>query len=204
MATDFWNERYGGAEMAYGVEPNDFVREVIERLPRGRALCLGAGEGRNAVFVGKHIGPVTAVDQSAVGLAKAAELARDADVDLTVEVADLARYPFGEGWSVITSIWAHVPAEVRARIHGEVVRALAPGGAYVLESYTPDQIGRGTGGPPDPAFTTTLEELSAQLAGLDFVIARQCEREVREGRFHDGLSSVVQLLAMKPSSSSAP
>lgn len=198
MGTDFWDERYGRDESAYGEAPNDFVREVVERLPRGRALCLGAGEGRNALFLAQHVGPVTAVDQSEVGLAKAAALASGAGVELTTAVADLASYPFGAGWSVITSIWAHVPPGVRARVHAEVIEALEPGGAYVLESYTPDQVGRGTGGPPDPSFTTTLAELREQLAGLDFVIAREMEREVHEGAFHKGMSAVVQLLAVKP------
>ncbi len=197
MATEFWDERYGRDELAYGAEPNDFVREVLDQLPRGPALCLGAGEGRNAVFLARHVGPVTAVDQSAVGLQKAARLAQAAGVELTTEVADLEHYPFGTGWSIITSIWAHVPPQVRARVHAEVLEALAPGGVYVLESYTPDQVGRGTGGPPDPAFTTTLAELRQQLAGLEFAVARECEREVREGAFHNGTSAVVQLLAIK-------
>lgn len=198
VTTGFWNERYGGHELAYGRSPNDFLCEVVDDLPRGAVLCLGAGEGRNAVFLAERLGPVTAVDQSAVGLAKAEQLARTAGVELTCVVADLNQYPFGEKWSVITSIWAHVPPDVRARVNAEVVNALAPGGAFVLESYTPAQIGRGTGGPPDAALTTTLAELGRQLPGLDFKIAREIERDVQEGPHHRGTSAVVQLLAIKP------
>ncbi|MEM9069801.1 MAG: class I SAM-dependent methyltransferase [Myxococcota bacterium] len=198
MQQDFWDQRYEQDEMSYGAAPNDFLREVVKQLPRGAALCLGAGEGRNAVFLAEHLGPVTAVDQSPVGLAKAATLAESKNVGLKIAVADLREFDFGEGWSVITSIWAHVPPGVRARVHAEVLRSLAPGGAYVLEAYTPAQVGRGTGGPPDPSMNPTLEELRVQLEGLDFVIGRELEREVQEGAYHNGMSSVVQVLATKP------
>jgi len=198
MAREFWDQRYSHDKQTYGATENDFLREVVPRLPRGPALCLGAGEGRNAVFLAHHLGPVTAVDQSAVGLEKAAQLAKSRGVELRTRTADLMELPFGDGWSVITSIWAHVPPPVRARVHSEVLGALAPGGAYVVESYTPAQVGRGTGGPPNAALTTDLAELKAQLPGLEFVIAREIERDVQEGNFHNGLSSVVQLLAIKP------
>jgi len=198
VTSSFWDDRYGDKGLAYGGDPNDFLREVVGRLPKGPALCLAAGEGRNAVFLAKHLGPVTAFDQSATGLAKAATLAREANVDLTTLVGDLNDHPFGTGWSVITSIWAHVPPLVRVRVHGEVLKALAPGGAFVVESYTPNQVGRGSGGPPDASMTTTLAELQQQLPSLEFEIAREVEREVHEGPYHNGLSAVVQVLGFKP------
>lgn len=194
-----WDERYNRDGLLYGEAPNDFLREVMHRLPHGRTLCLGAGEGRNAVFLAGHFGPVTAVDLSAVGLRKAEKLAKERGVELQTEVADLMEFSFGEGWSVITSIWAHVPPPVRERVHSQVIHALSPGGAFVLESYTPAQIGRGTGGPPNPALTTNLAELEQQLQGLELVIGREIEREVSEGELHNGASCVVQLLAVKPS-----
>lgn len=196
MKADWWDARYDKDAWSYGDAPNDFLREVRDQLPGGRALCLAAGEGRNAVFLAQDR-EVTAVDQSAVGLAKAAALAKEHDASLTTEVADLATFDFGDGWAVITSIWAHVPAPIRVRVHQEVVRSLQPGGALVLEAYTPAQVGRGTGGPPDPTLTPTLAALQEELRGLDFVIGREVERDVREGLYHTGMSSVVQVLAFK-------
>jgi hypothetical protein len=43
-----WDERYSGETHAYGTEPNDFLKEMAARLPTGKILCLGEGEGRNA------------------------------------------------------------------------------------------------------------------------------------------------------------
>ncbi len=196
---EMWDRRYAEEGWAYGTEPNDFLREVADRLPDGDALCLAEGEGRNAVFLAAgRAGRVIAVDRSGVGLAKAEQLAEARGVALEAVVADLATYePPGE-LAVVTSIWAHVPPDVRRALHAKVVAALRPGGAMVLEAYTPAQVGRGTGGPPDPALTMTLAGLREELAGLDFAIGRELEREVREGRYHQGPSSVVQVLAFKP------
>lgn len=42
--TNFWDERYGTDEYAYGVEPNDFLRAEAHRIPPGPVLCLAEGD----------------------------------------------------------------------------------------------------------------------------------------------------------------
>jgi hypothetical protein len=42
-----------------------------------------------------------------------------------------------------------------------------------------------------------LSTLTEELEGLDFVIGRECEREIHEGQGHSGLSAVVQVVAQK-------
>jgi len=204
MDAKFWNGRYGDGS-AYGDAPNDFVREVVDRLPKGPTLCLAAGEGRNAVYLAEQgFGPVTALDQSEVGLQAARALADARGTSVSTVVGDLSEWAFGGPWTVITAIWAHVPPPVRERMFGEVRRSLAPGGALVLESYTPDQLGRGTGGPPIAAPLQTLAMIRKALPDLEFVIGRELERPVAEGKYHQGLSSVVQVLAFAPSAPSMP
>jgi len=198
MGAGFWDERYGDHQ-AYGHEPNDFVRQVVDRLPVGPALCLAAGEGRNAVFLAERgFSPVTAVDQSAVGLRAAQELAAERGVAVQTVAADLATWDFGGPYAVITAIWAHVPPPVRERMFQQIRQALAPGGMLVLESYTPDQLGRGTGGPPVAPPLQTLAMVRQALPDFEFLVGHELEREVAEGRYHNGLSAVVQVLARKP------
>jgi len=193
-----WDERYADAEFAYGTEPSAFLSEVAAKIPAGPVLCLAEGQGRNAVFLAQRGHAVTALDQSSVGLARAAELAKSRGVTIATVVADLAEYPIEPGaWSGIISIWAHLPRAVRAAVHRGVVAGLRPGGVFVLEAYTPAQIGRGTGGPSNPDVLPTLAELRSELAGLDLEIAREKEREVREGPYHQGMSAVVQVLARR-------
>lgn len=133
-----WNERYAEPFASYGTEPNDFLREVADRIPAGPVLCLAEGEGRNAVFLAGRGHSVTAVDLSDVGLRNARELAARHGVTIETVVADLATYDFGSArWAGIVSIWAHVPAAVRAGLHAACAWALRPGGVFVLEAYTP-------------------------------------------------------------------
>jgi SAM-dependent methyltransferase len=196
--TDFWNERYGATDFAYGEEPNDFLAAVADRLPAGRALCLAEGEGRNAVFLAQRGMEVEAVDLSSVALQTATHLARERGVALRTVAADLENYPIAEAhWDVVTSIWCHLPQPLRGQVHRAVVRGLRPGGMLVLESYTPAQLAHDTGGPRTRELLVTLDELRSELADLEFLHAQELEREVFEGRYHTGLAAVVQLLARK-------
>lgn len=43
-----------------------------------------------------------------------------------------------------------------------------------------------------------LRDLRDELAGLQFDLAQECERDVVEGRFHTGRAAVVQIVARKP------
>jgi hypothetical protein len=96
------------------------------------------------------------------------------------------------------SIWCHVESTLRRRLHREAVRALRPGGVFILEAYTPAQIGRGTGGPSDPDLMPTVAQLNDELAGLEIVRAQELERLVEEGQGHRGHSAVVQWIGRRP------
>lgn len=194
-----WDERYREPGFAYGTEPNDFLVESVSHLPPGPVLELGAGEGRNGVFLASRGFEVTSVDASAVGLEKAAAWAAERGVALRTVHADLASFVVTPGlWAGVVSIFAHLPPELRRRVHADVVRGLRPGGVLVLEAYTPAQIALGTGGPKDPAMCMTLAGLRDELAGLELLVGLEREREIAEGRYHRGRSAVVQVLARKP------
>ncbi len=189
-----FDQRYKSEDFFYGTAPNTFLTDVAHWIPAGGAvLSLGEGEGRNAVYLAKQGLRVHAVDESAVGLAKAQRFAQVEGVSITTECIDLALYEFEESrWDAIVSIWCHVNAGLRARLHAACVRALRPGGVFILEAYTPAQIGRGTGGPSDPDLMPTAALLGQELSGLEIRQSRELERMVEEGLGHRGLSVVVQ------------
>ena len=194
-----WDERYATDEYLYGTEANTFLTSVIDRIPPGRVLCLAEGEGRNAVWLAEQGRSVTAVDASPVGLDKARQLAAARGVYIDAVVADLADYPIpADHWDAIVSIFCHIRPDLRLDLHRRSVRGLRPGGVFVLEAYTPAQLRYRTGGPPHEAMLMTLAGLRQELAGLDFVHAVECEREVVEGRLHHGLGAVVQVVAVRP------
>ena len=195
-----WEQRYGADHYIFGTDPNDFLRDHVGSLPVGPTLCLAEGEGRNAVFLAGTGREVHSVDLTEAGVAKTLQLAEQRGVRVAAVVGDLAQFGLGIArWSAIVSIFAHMPPAIRRDLHRRVVAALAPGGVFLLEAYTPAQIGRGTGGPNVPEMTMTLAGLREELVGLEFVHGAELERDVIEGPGHTGFGAVVQVIARKPS-----
>ena len=197
-----WNERYSGAEYVFGTEPNDFLRDEFRKIASGgRVLCLAEGEGRNAVFLAEQGYQVTAMDMSEVGLNKALQLAQDRGIDITVQVADLADYEFGEAqWDGIVSIWAHLPNAVRQHVYAQIAPALKPNGIFIVEAYTAQQlIMDAVGGPPATQQERfgSLAVLRTELAQLEEISGIEKQRVISEGKRHQGLSAVVQFVAKK-------
>jgi len=204
MDVELWNARYAGEGFVYGTAPNDFVAAVAAKIPPGPVLCLAEGEGRNAVYLASLGHAVTAVDQAEIALAKAEGLAAARGVKIATVAADLAAYRIAPGaWAGIVSVWAHLPPALRRELHAQVARGLQPGGVFVLEAYTPAQLAYDTGGPRSADLAMTAAQLREELAGLDFEILRELERDVREGTKHTGRGAVVQVMARRPRSRSA-
>jgi SAM-dependent methyltransferase len=199
MSSTFWDQRYSGDDLAYGGAPNEFLAHMADRLPSvGRALDIGAGEGRNALFLASRGLHVLAVDQSQVGMQKAQRLAHERGLTLRTQAADLRDFDAEpNSFDVVSSIFVHLPAALRAAVHGRVGAWLKPGGVFLLEAYAPDQLERGTGGPKDPLLLASLEVIVGELHGLEIEHQGALVRNVSEGRFHTGEASVVQVLARR-------
>ncbi|MEZ4320474.1 MAG: class I SAM-dependent methyltransferase [Myxococcota bacterium] len=194
----FWDERYAEDGFAYGLEPNDFLRERAGLLT-GDVLCLAEGEGRNATFLASRGLTVYGVDASSVGVAKTLALAAERGVTVHAEQGDLATYDLGEArWDGIVAVFAHLPPPIRRRVHGSVARALRPGGVFLMEVYTPRQLAFGTGGPQSVEMLYEPEAVRAELVGLELEHFAELEREVHEGKYHGGRSAVLQGIARRP------
>jgi hypothetical protein len=73
-----------------------------------------------------------------------------------------------------------------------------PGGVFILEAYTPAQLQYKTGGPQVAELLMTLDALKDELAGLEWLVAREVTRHIHEGQYHEGMSATVQLIGRKP------
>jgi Tellurite resistance protein TehB len=73
---DFWNTRYKEESYAYGIEPNAFFKENIDKLVPGKILLPAEGEGRNAVYAARKGWEVTAFDFSDEAKIKTLKLAQ--------------------------------------------------------------------------------------------------------------------------------
>ncbi|KLU05390.1 hypothetical protein RISK_002597 [Rhodopirellula islandica] len=199
MSPPDWNARYSAPEFAYGTEANSFLKQHADLL-LDPVLSIAEGEGRNAVYLASKGLRVHAVDNSSVGLAKAAKLAADRNVVITTEVADLQNFaPEPNVYGGVVSIYAHLPSSIRAQLHPLLTQTMKPGGILILEAYSENQRGRGTGGPGDPDLLLTCGKVERELVGLETILLQETERDVLEGKFHTGLASVIQYIGKKVS-----
>lgn len=159
---------------------------------------MGDGEGRNGTYLASLGYKVVAVDQSIVGLAKAQKLAQEKQVEISTIHADLADFIIEpQAWDGIVSIFCHLPSDLRSRVYHQVVQGLKPNGVFILEAFAPEQLQYNTGGPKNIDMLPSLNMLQQELAGLQWKIERALERDLDEGRYHDGKASVIQILGGK-------
>ena len=194
-----WDERYASDDYRFSTRPNRFLVDCVAGLNPAKALALGEGEGRNAVFLASLGFDVTAVDQSAVGLAKARRLAKMNGVRLHTITADLNDFVIQPAaWSLIINFFCHLPSAQRAPLHQRVAAGLVPGGAYVYEVFSPAQLQLATGGPTDRDLLVSLEEARRELAALDLRVGRELVRYCEEDDPSTPRMAVLQVLAVKP------
>ena len=199
MNPEFWNSRFNEAEWAYGTQANDFVRSCFHHPGQGRVLCLAEGQGRNAVYLASLGYQVTALDYSEVGLERAQALAKSQGLSIETQQADLAEYSFEtETWDGIVSIFGHLPSALRSQVNAQLFSSLKPGGFLCMEGYHLDQLNFKTGGPAHPDLLYSEDVLTQELCGQwsDFIVQKS-QRIIKEGPYHNGPSSTVQIWAVR-------
>jgi SAM-dependent methyltransferase len=175
-----WDERYASTELLWSAEPNRFVVEELAGLPPGRALDLGTGEGRNAVWLASRGWQVTAVDFSAVALAKAAKLAERNGVTVEWAEADLLTYePARSAYDLVLLAYIHLRSPDMAAVLAAASGALAPDGTLLVIGHDVDNIAHGHGGPQDPGILHRADTIVAALPGLAIHRAAQASRPVQ-------------------------
>lgn len=172
-----WDQRYTDEERVWSAEPNVFVAEYLAGRRPGTAIDLGAGEGRNAVWLATAGWEVTAVDFSAVGMTKARAMARDADVELATVVEDVEAFEPTVPVDLVLLCYLQIPDDEQRRLLRRVARWLAPGGAVFVVAHDKSNIEAGHGGPQDPDVCYSVEQTVAALAGLEIEFAEVLDRD---------------------------
>jgi len=127
---DNYNITYGKNEDGvYNPAPNAFLIEVARGLKPGRALDVGMGQGRNAIYLAQQGWKVTGVDISDEGIRQAKVQARKLRVPLDAVLSPIESYDFGrEQWDLI--LFCYLDPRPYAEM---VLAALKPGGAVIVE-----------------------------------------------------------------------
>jgi SAM-dependent methyltransferase len=125
-----WNEAFRNAT-GFNTAPNRFLMKTVTGRKPGRALDVGVGMGRNALYLASQGWQVTGVDIADEGLRQAREVADQQGLELELVNADVDTWDWGqERWDLIAMIY------MGGRDHVErIKRALAPGGIVVFEYF---------------------------------------------------------------------
>lgn len=118
--------------------PSLFLTQQLHRLPKGRALDVAAGSGRNALFLASHGFQVDAIDRDEDKLAALAAAAKQRHLPhVTVKAVDLERetderpeFPASTYDVILVSFYLHRP------LFPWLIDALNPNGVLIYETFT--------------------------------------------------------------------
>jgi tellurite methyltransferase len=160
---DKWDARYRDGAYESRTHPTALLAEWLPRLPRGRALDVACGAGRNALFLATNGYAVTALDISSVALERGRRSATERGLTIEWLCADLdddpARALPAGPFDLI--LWVRY---VHRTLMPHLVARLAPGGALVCEQHL--LTGEAVAGPTSTQFRLAAGELLAAAHGL--------------------------------------
>lgn len=170
-----WDERYAAVERLFTTEPDPALVELAAPLRPGRAVDLGAGEGRNSLWLARRGWEVTAVDGSGVALERVRTGAAAEGLRVTTVQSDIGEFLGGAGgFELVVIANIHPDPEPRAAMLRDAAGAVGPGGHLLLVGHHLDSLGRD--GPSDPARLYTVELLRDALPGLEILLLERRER----------------------------
>jgi 2-polyprenyl-3-methyl-5-hydroxy-6-metoxy-1,4-benzoquinol methylase len=200
-ATQFWNERFDKEEFIFGKEPNEYLTQKTAQYlkPNSSVLCIADGEGRNGVWLAKQGMRVTGFDVSDIALAKAKQFAREHQVNIQYSLSDTDGFDWQENAydAVICIFIQFADPEMRARIFKQVHQTLKPGGLFILQGYTPNQLEYKTGGPSLIDHLYTEKMIREHSQGFEILDLECYEKELSEGPRHTGMSALLGMVSQK-------
>ena len=193
-----WDKKFSSDEFVYGITPNEFLKSEIEKLPAGKLISFGEGEGRNAVFAAKLGWEVDAVDFSISGKTKAEQLALQNNVSINYIVDDVLNFqPKKNHYDLAALIFLHVPDESKIKLFENIVGCLKPGGKVILEVFEKSQLKYSSGGPKYLDLLYSLEDIATGFVELSFLSFLKEIIFLNEGAHHSGEASVIRFVGEK-------
>ncbi|MFG2357959.1 class I SAM-dependent methyltransferase [Streptomyces sp. NPDC048521] len=151
---DFWDRFYADRSSPvpfFVAKPDENLAAYLDQdlIAPGRALDLGCGAGRNALYLASHGFEVDAVDLSPVALAWAEDRAREVGVDVRFLRGDafaLSATELSGPYDLVvdSGCFHHVPPHRRVSYLALLDRVLAPGGHLALTCFAAGEGGMGS------------------------------------------------------------
>lgn len=150
-----WNAVYK-AGTGFSHEANALLVSVAGKAKPGKALDVGMGQGRNALWLARHGWDVTGFDPAETGVEQAKAVAATEKLKLTATTADSEHFDFGaDKWDLVVFAYAGGVDE-----GPQVVKSLRKGGVVVIETFLKS---------PSSPFGIEPEELKQAYKGLEIV-----------------------------------
>ena len=197
----FWDERYAREDYLFGTSANRFIAAEAARIPHGSDVVeLGAGEGRNLVYVAGRGGHrVTAVDFSQSALQKAQQFARRRHVPLRIIKADLRAWTPEAQWDAVLVTFVHLLPEERPEFYRLIQEMLRPGGLLLAEWFDARHAAYGYArvGPSRADRLISEEELRRHFPESGLRVCKETDVYLSEGPVLKGKAAVVRLVWQK-------
>ena len=175
----------------HGIAPSSFLLENFNLLPRGLALDIAMGEGRNAIYLASRGFDVDGVDADPEAVSRARSAARKLGVPIRAVVGNLQDGTYIlpiETFDVIVCInYLHRP------LFQDIRSGLVPGGVVLYQTFTREQPQ--FGGPSNPDHLLEPGELKQAFAGYE--ILRYRER-IGPARRTGEMRAIAGIVARKP------
>ena len=194
---EFWNGKFSKADYFYGTKANEFLDSNISLLKNHKKLlCLGEGEGRNAIFFAKNGFEVSAIDASNLGLEKLQNRAIEEKLDIKTVCMDLNDWTVLEKYDVIVASYLHMFKNEREELFKKIENSLSSNGYFIGEFFSTKQLSFNSGGPKDLDLLYTIEDFQNYF--------NLCKKNITEeivvldeGIGHQGEACVIRVVIQK-------
>lgn len=194
---EFWNGKFSKADYFYGTKANEFLVLNISLLKNHKKLlCLGEGEGRNAIFFAKNGFEVSAIDASNLGLEKLQNRAIEEKLDIKTVCMDLNDWTVLEKYDVIVASYLHMFKNEREELFKKIEDSLNSNGYFIGEFFSTKQLEFNSGGPKDLDLLYAIEDFQNYF--------NLCKKNITEeivvldeGIGHQGEACVIRVVIQK-------
>ena len=134
---DYYNKVYAD-ERAFSGEPLPLVKMLAELLPAGKVFEMGAGTGRNSLFLAGKGYEVCATDISSLAVERLATKAQENGIKLGTAVSDIAEDEITEDYDAIicTYTFHHLKEEDAELVISRMQQHTKLGGFNVITAFT--------------------------------------------------------------------
>lgn len=133
-----YNKIYTEHAAPFGIEPTPLVERVLDFTKLGSVIDLGAGDGRNSLFLASKGFQVTAVDISPIGIRKIEERAKEKGLTLETRVADISKLQLSNSYDLVVSTFVlhHLLKDQALDALKKAREATRPGGFNLITVFT--------------------------------------------------------------------